>query len=169
MPLLESALVESSKAVIIAATSSWLIDRWVKPILAVVQLPPESIDFNTNWYVGLKFDFNVGEKHSSHNPVTQVEQKYNVTEFVNKNNPNIQEFILSENDPKNLIYESKRKGDILLTELEKIKIKFPKIIKYIFGKGLISEILFKSGLFSFSVDFWLFSVYSLLELTQLYT
>ena len=34
--------------------------------------------------------------------------------------------------------------DILLMELEKIKTRFPKIIKYIFGKGLIAAILFKS-------------------------
>ena len=56
---------------------------------------------------GLKFDFTVAEKQSLGNSITQFEQKYNVTEFVNKNNPNIQEFILSENDPKNLIFEFK--------------------------------------------------------------
>jgi 4-aminobutyrate aminotransferase-like enzyme len=52
--------------------------------------------------------------------------------------------VLDEIKSKKLIYESKRKGKILITELEKIKIKFPKIIKYIFGKGLIAAILFKS-------------------------
>lgn len=52
--------------------------------------------------------------------------------------------VIDEIKSKNLIYESKRKGKILLTELEKIKIKFPKIIKHTFGKGLIAAILFKS-------------------------
>ena len=52
--------------------------------------------------------------------------------------------VIDEIKSKNLISESKRKGKILLTELEKIKIKFPKIIKHTFGKGLIAAILFKS-------------------------
>ena len=52
--------------------------------------------------------------------------------------------VIDEIKSKNLIFESKRKGEILLTELKKIKIKFPKIIKYIFGKGMIAAILFKS-------------------------
>ena len=44
--------------------------------------------------------------------ITKFEQKYNVKEFANKNNPNIQEFILSENDPKNLIFEFKLLGQL---------------------------------------------------------
>ena len=52
--------------------------------------------------------------------------------------------VIDEIKSKNLIYQSERKGKILLIELEKIKIKYPKIIKYIFGKGLIAAILFKS-------------------------
>ena len=74
------------------------------------------INYNTNkddiFSNGLKFDFNVAEKQSLHNPLTQFEQKYNVKEFANKNNPNIQEFILSENDPKNLIFEFKLLGQL---------------------------------------------------------
>jgi 4-aminobutyrate aminotransferase-like enzyme len=52
--------------------------------------------------------------------------------------------VIDEIKSKNLIYQSERKGKILLIELEKIKIKYPKIIKYIFGKGLIAAILFKN-------------------------
>ena len=52
--------------------------------------------------------------------------------------------VLDEIKSKNLVYESKRKGKILLRELKKIKIEFPKIIKHVFGKGLIAAILFKS-------------------------
>jgi len=52
--------------------------------------------------------------------------------------------VIDEIKSKNLISESKRKGKILLSELEKIKSKFPNIIKYVFGKGLIAAILFKN-------------------------
>ena len=88
------------------------------------------INYNTNkddiFSNGLKFDFNVSEKQSLNNPLTQFEQKYKVKEFANKNNPNIQEFILSENDPKNLIFEFKLLGllndSYILGEYQKLEV-----------------------------------------------
>jgi len=52
--------------------------------------------------------------------------------------------VIDEIRSKNLVFESKRKGRILIKELEKIKKDFPKIVNYVFGKGLIAAILFKN-------------------------
>jgi len=52
--------------------------------------------------------------------------------------------VLDEIKSKNLVYESKRKGEMLLVELKKIKNMFPDIVDHVFGKGLIAAILFKN-------------------------
>ena len=70
----------------------------------------------------------VGEMSSTHsaNPLACVIGNATIKEMINKN----------------LIQNSKQKGLILHKELTKIKKKFPKIIKYIFGKGLVASIVF---------------------------
>lgn len=44
----------------------------------------------------------------------------------------------------NLIQESKRKGEILHTSLNKIKNRFPHRISYVLGRGLLAGIIFKN-------------------------
>lgn len=51
--------------------------------------------------------------------------------------------VLEEIIEENLIEETKRKGEILFSKLNKIKESHPDNISYILGKGLIASILFK--------------------------
>lgn len=51
--------------------------------------------------------------------------------------------VLEEIREENLIEETKRKGEILFSKLNKIKESHPNNISYILGKGLIASILFK--------------------------
>jgi 4-aminobutyrate aminotransferase-like enzyme len=53
--------------------------------------------------------------------------------------------VLEEIEDNNLVKESERKGQILHGRLNEIKIKFPKVISGIYGKGLIASILFHIG------------------------
>ena len=59
-----------------------------------------------------QFDFNVVEKQTGYDSIRQFSSKSNFKDYANKNNSNIQEFILSENDPKNLIFEFKLLGQL---------------------------------------------------------
>lgn len=43
----------------------------------------------------------------------------------------------------NLVHESKRKGEILHGRLSEIKKRFPDVISYIFGKGLVAGVIIK--------------------------
>ena len=52
--------------------------------------------------------------------------------------------VLNEIKNHSLVFESEKNGEILLHELEKIKSKYPKIISYIFSKGMIAAILFQN-------------------------
>ena len=52
--------------------------------------------------------------------------------------------VLEELENKKLISEAERKGDLLFNRLQALKDEFPNHIEYIFGKGLIAAILFKS-------------------------
>ena len=74
------------------------------------------INYNTNKNDisshGMQFDFNEVEKQVPNNSINRYEQKSDFKAFPNKNNSNIQEFILSENDPKNLIFEFKLLGQL---------------------------------------------------------
>ena len=53
--------------------------------------------------------------------------------------------VLEEIKTRKLNQECTIKGKILFDELEKLKIKFKKNITYLFGKGLIAAIIFKSS------------------------
>ena len=59
-----------------------------------------------------QFDFNVVEKQFPNDSISEYSAKSNFKDYANKNNSNIQEFILSENDPKNLIFEFKLLGQL---------------------------------------------------------
>ena len=50
--------------------------------------------------------------------------------------------VLDEIETKNLVSESRRKGQVLRYKLEEIKSKFPKLIYAIYGEGLIASIVF---------------------------
>ena len=58
--------------------------------------------------------------------------------------------MLEEIKEKNLTEESFRKGEILLQGLNKLKEKYKENISYIFCKGLIAAILFRSNKDNFS-------------------
>ncbi len=70
----------------------------------------------------------IGEMSSTHsaNPLACVIGKATIEE-INK---------------KKLINNSKKKGLFLHRELNKFKKQFPKLVKYIFGKGLVASIIF---------------------------
>ena len=69
----------------------------------------------------------VGEMSSTHsaNPLACVIGKATIEEI----------------DKKKLINNSKIKGLFLHRELNKLKKQFPKLVKYIFGKGLVASII----------------------------
>jgi len=50
--------------------------------------------------------------------------------------------VLDEIENRNLVKESKRKGEILHSKLREMEVEFPKVISGIYGEGLIASILF---------------------------
>jgi 4-aminobutyrate aminotransferase-like enzyme len=51
--------------------------------------------------------------------------------------------VIEEIESKDLIGESARKGDILHSELDSLKLEFKDLVSGIYGKGMIASIVFK--------------------------
>ena len=52
---------------------------------------------------------------------------------------------INEIEEKKLIYKSKKYGKLLHNKLEEIKKQYPKLVKYVYGKGLVASIIFNES------------------------
>ena len=54
--------------------------------------------------------------------------------------------VIDEIEKKNIVNKTKKKGKFLFKQLNNLKIKFPKIISYVSGSGLIYALIFKNDI-----------------------